>query len=185
MDIGCGNGRDTFAFRNKGINAIGIDSSEAAVTTNLGYCELQGLPTDMFRVVDVTAEGAMVDYTGFDYIYARFFIHALTEDQQRVFEQFLSQVKVGGRLLLEFRTDKDPLYNLSTKISGTEGKTDHYRRYINFQGFCEALVSLNYEISLAVEQDNLSVAYKDDPRLGRIMDNPVLGRIVATKIEGN
>ena len=34
FDVGCGNGRDTFFFLQKGINCIGIDKSQIAISKN-------------------------------------------------------------------------------------------------------------------------------------------------------
>ena len=34
LDIGCGNGRDTFYFNKKGLNVVGLEKSKIAVKNN-------------------------------------------------------------------------------------------------------------------------------------------------------
>ncbi len=182
LDIGCGNGRDTFAFRKASIAAFGLDASQSAVATNIAYAHKQGIEETIFRAVDVCSAQEMKDYTEYDAIYARFFVHAITEQQQAVFMQYLAHLNPNTKVLLEFRTDKDHMFQLSTKVGSREGKTDHYRRFINFERFCKDLEGLGYKLIEAYEQGNLSVTFKEDPKLGRIEDNPILGRIIATKI---
>lgn len=173
VDIGCGNGRDTFGFLTHGLKAVGVDSSRSAIEANISFAEkFEGLRSD-FRIVNVNQFDKLVDFKDYDAIYARFFLHSITEADQAVFFKFLTELKQGAAVLLEFRTDKDPMFKRSgKKISATEGITDHYRRYVNFDQFCQDLINLNFELAFAEEKDGLSV---------RGDDNPFLARIVARK----
>ena len=176
VDFGCGNGRDTFHFLRNKVRAVGVDGSIIAINSNLEFARELNLPGDMaqFYVTRVSEEyyQSLLPYRNCDYIYARFFIHSLTQPQQDVFVRFLSELKQGATVLLEYRTMNDPLFAKSTKMSGTEGRTDHYRRYIDHSEFCQSLKKIGFVIKYQNEGQGLSV---------RGDDNPVLGRIVAKK----
>ena len=177
VDFGCGNGRDTFYFLRKKIDAVGVDGSISAIHSNLVFAKELNLHGEMekFYVTRISEEHyqSLLPYRNFDYIYARFFIHSLTQNQQDVFIRFLSELKKGAKVFLEYRTIKDPLFEKSTKISETEGYTDHYRRYIDHAEFCRSLEKIGFIIKYEIESLGLSV---------RGDDNPFLGRVVAKKI---
>lgn len=181
LDVGCGNGRDTFEFRKKGIHAYGLDSSQEATASNLLCARKEGMPGEFFRTVDVCSADAMAEFQNFEAVYARFFIHAINEAQEAGFMTFLSRLSPGTHLFLEFRTERDPMLEMSTKVAPNKGKTDHYRRFINFGAFEKKIFDLGFKINESIEADNLSVATKVDPVKGQIVDNPMLGRIIATK----
>ncbi len=178
VDIATGNGRDTLFFLTFGMNAVGIDASTEAIKIN----RTKVTTPDSFQVVDINDQQALAPYLTYDFFYARFFIHSISEVEQHKFMNFLATMKQSGKLLLEFRTDKDPMFQQSSKVGKNEGVTNHYRRYINFAEFCQSVESLGFKIDFQLEADNLSVRDYEDPILGHVHDNPWLGRIVATKL---
>lgn len=169
IDIGCGNGRDTFYFIKKGINAVGIDASAKALNSNLLYAKEYEYDDADFRQVNINDHSELSQFKDFDHIYARFFIHSINEEEQNHFFDFLKLTKKHNYLHLEFRTDKDPLFQQSTRVGLNEGVTDHYRRYPNFQAFCDLLTPLGYSILFSTEEQGLSPFGDDDPWLGRII----------------
>lgn len=177
VDVATGNGKDTLFFLKFGMKATGIDASPEAIQINRQKVE----DSTAFQVVDVNDQEKMSTFLDSDYFYARFFIHSISEVEQAKFIKFLSTMKPGGKLLLEFRTDKDPMFQQSSKIGRNEGVTNHYRRYVNFDEFCTNLNLLEFEIDYRHEADNLSIRSYDDPVLGHVYDNPWLGRVIATK----
>ncbi|WP_010298827.1 LicD family protein [Candidatus Odyssella thessalonicensis] len=168
VDIACGNGRDTFYFMKNNLLSVGIDASDSAIETNRGQTDNK----DAFQVVDINDHEKLKQFVDCDYFYARFFIHSISEAEQRKFMSYLRTIKAGAKLLLEFRTQSDPMFKRSMQLSKTEGVTDHYRRYINFTEFCAELEAMGFRIEYRLESDGLSV---------RGDDNPALGRIVASK----
>jgi len=72
LDIGCGNGRDTFYFINKNINAFGIDFSKTIIKKN------QYSSKNNFMCKNFCTNKFNIN-TKFDYIYARFFLHAINK----------------------------------------------------------------------------------------------------------
>ncbi|MCK5159908.1 MAG: class I SAM-dependent methyltransferase [Candidatus Heimdallarchaeota archaeon] len=87
VDVGCGNGRDTYFFNNRGIDACGIDQSfEDTIIEKSDFIN------------------SKVDLKIFDVVYSRFFIHALTIDEIESFIQWSVKSKY---FVAEFRVDGD------------------------------------------------------------------------------
>lgn len=169
FEIACGNGRDTFFFQENQLHAFGIDLSEKAIETNRKIAQERKVDPDIFEVADINKLEKMKKFKDFDNIYARFFIHSISDEEQARFFDFLKLTKPGSQLLLEFRTNKDPMLQKSTHVSHKEGVTDHYRRYIDFSNFCKFVKELNYDIIYKIEARDLSVRGDDNPYLGRII----------------
>jgi tellurite methyltransferase len=176
VDVGCGNARDTFYFLKSNIKAFGIDGSKSATESNIEFAKSLGMEEAPFATVDVTDTQSLMAYKDYDNVYARFFVHAINEKAQHQFLTFLSFLKEGAKVFLEFRTDKDPMFLRSQQISKNEGVTDHYRRFINLEEFVKLLPTYKLKIDYIHEAQGLSV---------RGDDNPYLARIVAHKDSNN
>jgi len=179
LDIGCGNGRDTFYFAHHlSLNVTGVDSCSKVIDLNKAKANANATNNVDFIQMNVNQVESLARFGQHDFIYARFFLHSITQEDQSVFMRFLGeQLKVNAFVFLEFRTDKDPMKAKSILLSTNEGISQdaegHYRRYINFGEFCGELKRLKFEIVFAEEKDGLSI---------RGEDNPFLARIVAMKI---
>lgn len=68
---------------------------------------------------------------------------------------------------------KDNMFIQSTKISATEGFTDHYRRFLSLSNTTEKLKSINFSILYQIESTGLA-KYKDE--------DPMIIRIIAQKL---
>lgn len=95
VDLGCGNGRDLYYFRSKGINMFGVD----AANENLFI-----LKEDVDRFIHENPSPTNV--------YTRFFWHAIERELQL---KILDWVK--GVLFIEARTTKDKPKNVVGKHS--------------------------------------------------------------------
>lgn len=169
VDIACGNGRDSFYFQKHDIHAVGIDASSSAIQNNKRVALESDISADSFMVVDINDQEKLNQYHDFDNFYARFFIHSISEQEQVKFMNFLKGVKSEAKLLLEFRTDKDPMFKKSLAIGAHEGVTDHYRRYINFETFLKSLDTYGFKVIYQHEAQGLSVHGDDNPFLGRVI----------------
>lgn len=126
LEVGCGNGRDTFYFLRNNIKCIAYDISKVAINNN------RKLFKKVFYVKNICKKHNKLKKNYYDYIYARFFLHTINEIEQKYF--FLnskSMLKKNGILFIEFRTIKDNLFKKGNKISQYERITDHYRRFID------------------------------------------------------
>ncbi|MGL4371692.1 MAG: LicD family protein [Alphaproteobacteria bacterium] len=170
LDVGCGNGRDTLAFFKSDVTVYGIDLSPKAIEINKDLGVQEKMPPETFNVVDVSDGKALAAYQHVDQVYGRFFLHGIPELIQKKFLGFLSTLRPGAKVFLEFRTDKDPLLQTSKKLEGNESVTDHYRRFINLEEFWKLLEACKFKLDYALEAHIASLfKEKTIPFLGRIL----------------
>ncbi len=167
LDIGCGNGRDTIYFFKKGLKVIGIDKSTVVIKINKKkFAHDNNL---LFYKKDINR----FDFKKlgrFDFIYLRFFLHAINfKTQKNLLKHIQNFKKKGALIMLEFRTDKDSLINKGKKLSKNETFTDHYRRFISVKSILKSFKALSFKPIYILEKKGLS-KYKND--------NPVLCRLI-------
>ena len=125
VDLGCGNGRDSMFFAQTGFSVISIDQSENAIE-HLGSFGFENL-----TAVAQSALSPFNDVVGqtFDVeqpmaIYARFFLHALTDSEIDAFFSNCAQMtKTDDLVMVEYRNTDD-----ATKPKETAA---HYRNYLD------------------------------------------------------
>jgi len=170
-EFGCGNGRDSFYFA-KHHQVTAVDESDVVINANNVRAKEEGINTLNFIAgafgFDVKGEPAVVDA-----VYSRFVMHAMQEDTEtKALNKAFEILKPNGKLLLEFRTNKDPLMQQGLKVGESERVTDHYRRFIDFEQFCDKLIDIGFVIDYKIEKQGLATYGNDDP---------VVGRVIATK----
>ena len=101
----------------------------------------------------------------FDYIYSRFFLHAISYKTEKKFINNLFKIsKNKSKIFLEFRTIKDPLIKKGKKISKYERLTDHYRRFIDPKKL-KSKLSMFFNIKYFNEAVGYSKLKHDNPSL--------------------
>jgi SAM-dependent methyltransferase len=174
LDIGSGDGRDSFAFAKAGRRAIGLDRSAVGVEHATKKSEQAGLSDFLsFTTCDVSdvasvrtaiknaraqADGGAILF------YLRFFLHSIPEDvQEGLMKALADSARPGDHLAAEFRTDEDEAK------AKTYGK--HYRRFQNGPAFGRSL-SERFGFTVLEEQEGTGLSvYKDE--------DPVLYRVIA------
>src|SRR6056300_3696 len=134
LDMGCGNCRDANYLANNN-SVIAVDgNSQDEFTSN----EVFFIKSNIEDLVDIKC----------DYIYSRFFIHAIPEDVEDLFWDYVK--RNSKKFFVEARSDK----------SSFDG--DHYRRFINKKSLENKLnnFGFNYQIQ---EEQGLAVFGDDDP----------------------
>ena len=124
VEFGCGNGRDTNFFLHADLDVFALDASEEAVQKTCAV----GTKTNKARcfVHDVSNElpSALRSSEVRTTFYARFLLHALTDDQITAFFQNCKKAsKAHDLLMVEYRTEKDRHRNKVTP--------KHYRNYLS------------------------------------------------------
>lgn len=171
IDLGCGDGRDTFYLYSSNIKTLGIDRSEIIINKNNNLVKIGKFHNLYFKSLNVFSK--KIKMIGkFDYIYSRFFLHTISEKQQKKF--FINVIpkisKKNSLCFFEFRTIKDDLYKLGIKKSKYERITDHYRRFINLKEFINLnYINENFKIIYLIERKNLSKYKKDNPVVCRLI----------------
>ena len=167
VDVGCGNGRDSFFFHKSGVSCLGIDQSHEVIKNNNSIC-LAANVEPFFKAGDFSSfsfdslENENVS------IYSRFTLHAINyQEENRFFENINSSSKINY-LFIEVRSTKDVLYGQGTKVGEHEFVTSHYRRFIVLSDLLERL-NKDFEIIHSEENTGLSKTEVDDPCLIRVI----------------
>ena len=170
LEMGCGNGRDTFFFHGKVNNIIAIDSSSEAINKNKEIVRV-----NRFKIKFINKTFEKINYKQYkkiNFVYLRFFLHAITLQQENilmgVFKKILKR-NPNTIFALEFRTLRDNLMRVGKKISKYERYTDHYRRFINVSKFKNKLKKYNFKIIYFKQGINLSKTKLENPYLCRLV----------------
>lgn len=179
LELGCGNGRDSFTFLSNNIEVLAIDGCELVVNDNKKYLEdLSKKAVGDFVAHDLGDVTTLPknnkkwfgNESGVSAIYSRFFLHAVPEEiENSVLGFCFDQLPPGGLMMHEFRTSHDPLSNKGQHLSDTERWTDHYRRFINADNFRNKLIKQGWEEVYFKEDKGLAPFGEEDPIVARIV----------------
>ena len=143
IDLGCGNGRDSYFFGRLGHNVTGVDYG----TIN------QGIGRTGFVKIGVRNMINSFD-CNFDVVYSRFFFHSISD-------QLIGRIIdwTSGYLIVESRAEGDEpvLYK------------GHERNFINTDSLIEGLISAGFEILYFVIGHKMAIYKGEDPLVFRII----------------
>ncbi len=167
LDIGCGNGRDSFFFNKKGFNVTGIDISEKAIKKNSKH-KFKNLHFIKFDI------GKNKIKRKYDVIYCRFFLHAIDKNLENKLITLIKSVKKNKTLVFfEFRNNKDKIFEkFAGKAHNTmhEYEKGHFRRIIDPKIFYKKFLNkTKSKIIYKKSAKNLSIFKNDNPNLTRII----------------
>jgi len=169
LEIGCGSGRDSFFFSKNISKVIAIDSSKEAIKNNIKIMKKNDTKNIEFKNLDINSN-KMKKLQKVDFIYARFFIHAINYNLEKKFLEILKKLSHSRtKTAIEFRTTKDPLFNKGKKLSKYERYTDHYRRFIDVQIFTLRLKKNFFKILYKQQKVGFSKYKNDNPNLCRLV----------------
>jgi len=139
LDVGCGNGRDTYFFSKNKIDSIGIDFAN--------------LPKKKPKAKFLQKDFKDFDF-GFMPVYARFFIHTISYTEMLDFF-----VKCQSLVMVEFRNlgDKPVIYQ------------KHERRFVDGLETMELLKTMGFEIIHFQLSQGLAKYKNEDPLICRII----------------
>lgn len=172
IEFGCGDGRDSFFFASQGYRTIGLDASEQAIALCRGKLARQNAASAGFEQLRVSAEWgetethaaakSLMDKLAPDQptaVYARFFLHAISEEEELAFLRLVVKLLPGGLCAVEFRTHRD--YYLKKETS------PHYRRYIDPLAFHARAAQAGLEPVYFVEGFGFAKYKSDDAHVAR------------------
>lgn len=162
IEFGCGTGRDALFFASYGHQVVAVDASRAATEHGAALAREFGDEVT-FIAADIDDPG-LVDLipsgSGQTTIYARFFLHAITESEEQAFLESASKLtKPGDLMALEYRTVRDQ--------SGAKATGKHYRRFINPADFQFAATERGFRARYAVEGFGFAKYKQDDAYVAR------------------
>lgn len=174
LEVGCGNGRDGIFFAQEGHDVLAVDYAEPAITCAANRAEEVGaqLRTGQLNVYNVTEMHAFGQdhHEQFDLVYARFFVHAISEvGEAALLETARRVLKPGGKLALEFRTAGDDRSRAGEDIGYGERIDGHYRRFIETDAFLERCKAVGYSIDYSVVGRGFAKFRDEDPEVCRVV----------------
>ena len=169
LEVGSGNGRDSYFFLNKGYKVCSIDRSKKAID-KCKKIKVGNFIHGNFCSSRVNYKTFFKKKIRFSYIYARFFIHAINIKNENIFfNNCKALLKTNGRIYLEFRTTKDPLMKKGKKLSKYERITDHYRRFINVNELIDRIKKHKFKIQYIKKSNKFAVFKNDKPHICRLV----------------
>jgi tellurite methyltransferase len=165
LEVGCGNGRDTFFFLKNNIKCTAYDISKTAIDQNRKFFN------KVFYKKNICKKKEKLKKNYFDCIYARFFLHTINENEQKFFFiNSFNKLKKNGFLYLEFRTMNDVLSKKGKKVSHNERITDHYRRFINpIELLKELKTNFNFKVIYCKSSTRFAIFNKQKPNVCRLI----------------
>lgn len=170
LELGCGNGRDCLFFLRNGMKVTGIDASNVAIE-KLNKKVLHEDSNKVWFVCDDFVSSSFLKTMQFDYIYSRFTLHAINENQEtELLNNVYGALKKGGRVFIEVRSIRDPLYGKGILV----GKhsyiyNDHYRRFVDKLELIEKMKSIGFDILYEAEETGFAPTKDDDPPIIRVV----------------
>jgi cyclopropane fatty-acyl-phospholipid synthase-like methyltransferase len=162
IEFGSGSGRDAVFFASYGHRVTGVDSSEMAVKACQELAAGLG-ETAQFLVSAVDAHDLATRLElGSDpvLVYARFFVHAITDEEEQSFLDLAASITSPGDLLaVEYRTVRD--------LSGTKVTGRHYRRFVSPATFQARALDRGFDVTYAVEGFGFAKYRADDAYVAR------------------
>ena len=159
LELGCGNGRDSFFFAKNGIHVIALDLSNQVIDIDRESSEDSNI---QFLIKDFTRLNNN-EFGSLDYIYSRFTLHSIDKkDYLRTIEwasNNLNQEK--GLFFIEARTINDPLYGVGDPVEDDGFITTHYRRFFRVKDMITELKDLDFNL-IHVSENYTDSWYKDD-----------------------
>lgn len=176
LELGCGNGRDSFAFLQQGLSVLAVDGCEVAIGNSRAHYAAQK-PTGQgsfhavnFAELDQLTEIASDQLCQINTLYTRFVLHAIPEVLEDKLLAFAYDIlPPGGRMLHEFRTIHDPLMRKGEALSSNERLTDHYRRFLDADTFRTKLSDTGWREVFFIEAKGLATYGDDDPVVARVV----------------
>ena len=163
LEIGCGNGRDSFYFFKSKLNVTAIDKSKEVIALNKARVAKKKL----LNFIHMNINKKLFPKIGkFDFVFARFFLHTINKYSEKKLLKNLPKISHKNTvIMLEFRTTQDPLFKKGKKLKGkNERYTDHYRRFIDLEEFKDTLKKLKkFRIIKIVEKKGLAKYKHDNP----------------------
>ncbi len=163
IEFGCGGGRDALFFSAYGHSVTGVDGSEAAVDACRALAAKLGEPVTFLtaQVDDDDLFGRLADSSaGPHLVYARFFVHAITDEEEASFIDLAARITSPGDLLaVEYRTIRD---SSGPKVTGS-----HYRRFVTPSTFQARALARGFEVTYTVEGFGFAKYKLDDAYVAR------------------
>ena len=167
LDIGSGTGRDSLFFASEGFTVLGCDYAVPGLRYAEDQARRRGLTDVTFQKLDLYDDehvleraDAIAGSTALDAVYARFMVHAVSDQGRHNLFRLAGHVLEarGGRLFLEFRTAR-----------AEHEFGEHFRQFVQPAQVEEELRSYGFVVEHCEEGFGLAVHKSEDPKVCRII----------------
>jgi SAM-dependent methyltransferase len=164
IELGCGDGRDALFFASYGHEVVGVDASHAAIEVCRRAASALGEAAQFVvsRIEEPDLAARVRGAGGPRVVYARFFLHAITEPEEETLLDLASAIAGAGDLLaVEYRTVRDS--------SGAKVTAKHYRRFVLPASFEARALARGFDVVYAVEGFGFAKYRQDDAYVARTL----------------
>ena len=160
-----------FFFSKKKIKTLGIDISKQVIENNNLIVNKKKMKLLKFENINIATNKSI--NRKFDYIYARFLIHAVTYKTEKKLILLIKNIKKKNTLVFfEFRNEKDKIFKKGKKV----GKNlflfgnNHFRRKIITKDLIKTFLKLTKsKLLYKMESKTFSMTRNDKPNLTRLI----------------
>jgi SAM-dependent methyltransferase len=164
VEFGCGTGRDALFFAQHGHEVVAVDGSQEGVE----HCRAAAVRYG----IAATFVGSLIDAPdladrigpsdGPTTLYARFFLHAITEDEQEAFLDLCASLAAqGDTVAVEYRTPQDAV---RAKVT-----SPHYRRFIEPASLHASAEKRGFSVGYEITGQGLAKYREDDAFVARTL----------------
>ena len=165
LEVGCGNGRDSYFFSSKGHHVTGLDRSGEAIELCKSLYSNEPIEFFFGAITDI----AKTNKKKYDLIYSRFVIHAMPLNEEiEMLKTSYKLLNKDGQFFVECRSIKDSLSLKGEMLSHTERIDDHYRRFIILEELKKRLSQVGFEVTKTIESNGLAEFEEEDPVVIRV-----------------
>lgn len=166
LELGCGNGRDSIYFSQLGFNVTAIDASDGVIKK----LKQENSEDNICFICDDFVSSAAIFSGQYDYVYARFSLHAINEEQEtEVLHNVYKVLKQGGMFFIEVRSINDELCGKGKKVGDNAYIFDgHFRRFVEMEKLVKKMRQAGFVIFSALESRGFAPLGESDPPVIRI-----------------
>ena len=164
LDIGCGNGRDSYYFAtDKDIFVVALDRSSNVDPKDIN--NLVFIKDDFSNIYKLKKSGFIPNY-----VYSRFSLHSISKKKQnKIIKEVYNILQKEGLFFIEVRSIKDEKYGKGKQIEKDAYFSDHYRRFIRKQELELILTKNRFKIIYSKEAKNYALYKNENPKVIRII----------------
>ena len=166
VELGCGNGRGAVYLAAQGLQVTALDLSSVTIE----HLQAQGIANAEFICEDFV--NSDIHRPGsYDYAYSRFTIHSINKNQEQLLlQRVYGGLRPGGKLFIEVRSVKDPLFGKGRQLEHNAFFYDnHYRRFIVLEELVAELESCGFLVEYAKDSTGFAPYGNEDPSVIRVV----------------
>ena len=166
VELGCGNGRGAVYLAAQGLQVTALDLSSVTIE----HLQAQGIANAEFICEDFV--NSDIHRPGsYDYAYSRFTIHSINKNQEQLLlQRVYGGLRPGGKLFIEVRSVKDPLFGKGRQLEHNAFFYDnHYRRFIVLDELVAELESCGFLVEYAKDSTGFAPYGNEDPSVIRVV----------------